>query len=148
VMGRLSPAEALGSFTAKRKVGADAPWDPTEVPDIGVDLYDSALRDSDAPLRDLDEMRVLLTKSKVWQRAHADLDELQRQTKLESDAQDAAEIPRWYLREELRAFDHIHPNADGHRVIAETICPEMPASWGCTCPGSSDDDAVDDIATQ
>ena len=35
---------------------------------------------------------------------------------------------------EYRGFDHVHPNRDGHRVIAETACPQLPPSWGCHCP--------------
>jgi hypothetical protein len=53
-----------------------------------------------------------------------------------SDAATAAEIPRWFLREELRSFDHIHPNSEGHRLIAEAACPRLPASWGCECPNA------------
>ena len=134
VLGRLTPAEALGNFAEKRRVGADAPWDPKELPDIAIDLYDSRLRDREAEPRDIDAMRALLEKSKSWNKAHKDLDELQRQTKLEADALEASQIPQWYLRKELRSFDHIHPNADGHQIIAETICVQMPESWGCTCP--------------
>lgn len=134
MLGRLTPQQALGSFAEKRRVEADAPWEPTEVADIAVDLYDSPLRNRNAPLRDKEQMREALSKSKAWMKAHAELDEGQRQTKLEIDAQDAAEIPRWYLRPELRSFDHIHPNADGHRLMAEIMCPSLPQSWGCTCP--------------
>ncbi|HRI08397.1 MAG TPA: hypothetical protein PKW35_11290, partial [Nannocystaceae bacterium] len=47
---------------------------------------------------------------------------------------EAAAIPQWFLRAELRSFDHIHPNAEGHRRIAEYACPHLPASWGCECP--------------
>ncbi len=32
------------------------------------------------------------------------------------------------------AFDHIHPNTEGHRLMADLACPKMPASWGCDCP--------------
>ena len=142
-LGRVSPEQALGSFAEKRRVGADAPWDPTEVPDIAVDLYDSPLRDHEAETRDIDQMREALSKSKDWQRAHAELDEGQRQTKLEADAQHAAEIPRWYLRKELRSFDHIHPNADGHQLMTEVMCPSLPANWGCTCPESGSPDETE-----
>jgi hypothetical protein len=133
-MGRLTPEQALGTLASKRHVAADAPWDPSELADLGIDLYDSRLRDLEAPLRDLEPMRELLAASKEWQRAHAELDELQRQTKLEVDARALAEIPRWYLRKELRSFDHIHPNEDGHRLMAELMCPSLPESWGCVCP--------------
>lgn len=147
MMGRLSPEQALGALASKRRVDADAPWDPSELPDVSIDLYDSPLRDHAAPLRDLDQMRQALAKSKEWQRAHADLDELQRQTKLEADAQEAAELPRWYMREELRSFDHIHPNADGHRLMAETMCPSLPESWGCACPTPSEDPGIEAAPT-
>ncbi|MCX4244354.1 SGNH/GDSL hydrolase family protein [Paraliomyxa miuraensis] len=146
IMGRLDPEQALGALASKRRVAADAPWDPSELPDVSIDLHDSPLRDREAPLRDLDEVRQMLAKSKEWQRAHSDLDELQRQTKLEADAREVAEIPRWYMRKELHSFDHIHPNADGHRLMAETMCPSLPESWGCACP-SQDDDAADPAST-
>jgi hypothetical protein len=133
-MGRLTPEQALGELASKRHVAADDPWDPSELADIGIDLYDSPLRDLEAPLRDLEPMRELLAKSKEWQRAHTELDELQRQTKLEVDARELVEIPRWYLRKSLRSFDHIHPNEEGHRLMAELMCPSLPESWGCACP--------------
>ncbi len=136
MMKRLTPQQALGRYANKRKVEADAPWEPTELPDIAVDLYDSVLRDREAPLRDVAKMREALEKSKTWQRAHRDLDEVERQAALQSDAQQAAEVPRWYMRQELRAFDHIHPNTKGHRLVAEAMCPVMPASWGCSCPSA------------
>ncbi|MCA9707459.1 MAG: hypothetical protein KDK70_16525 [Myxococcales bacterium] len=132
-LGRLSPREALGGLADKRRVGAEAPWDPTELPDIGIDLYDSPLRDAQAPLRDVEALRKALREDRAWQREHADLDEAQRQAALEADAQEAAEIPRWYLRPELRSFDHIHPNADGHRLMTQIMCPSLPKSWGCSC---------------
>jgi hypothetical protein len=133
-MGRLSPDAALGALASKRNAGADAPWDPSELADVGIDLYDSPLRDREALPRALEPLRELLAASKDWQRVHAELDPLQRQTKLEADAQELAEVPRWYLRKALRSFDHIHPNEEGHRLIAEIMCPSLPESWGCTCP--------------
>lgn len=133
-MGRLTPEQALGALASKRRVAADAPWDPSEIPDIAIDLYDSPLRDRDAALRDHDEMYALLAKSKEWQRAHNELDALQRENKLEADVQVVEEIPRWYMRTELRSFDHIHPNEQGHRLMAAVMCPSLPESWGCACP--------------
>jgi hypothetical protein len=133
VAGRSTPNQALGSYRDRRD-DPEGPWDPAELADVGIDLYDSDLRDRHAPLRDLDKLRKELAKSKSWQQAHADLDELARAEALERDAQAAAEIPRWYLRSELRSFDHIHPNEQGHRLLAELACPQLPASWGCQCP--------------
>ena len=99
-----------------------------------VDLYDSPLRDAGAPARDVTRMRDALNGSRSWQRAHAGLDAYGRARALESDARAAAEVPQWWLREDLRAFDHIHPNAQGHEIIAALLCPALPERWGCTCP--------------
>jgi hypothetical protein len=87
-------------------------------------------------------MEKALGKDRGWQAAHAGLDEHAREAALRSDAATAAEIPRWFLREELRSFDHIHPNAEGHRLIAEAACPRLPASWGCECPSAASTSAT------
>lgn len=133
IMGRLSPSQALGTHAEKRPDGADADWVGLEIPDVRVDLYDSPLRDADAELRDLDKLKALLLKDRSWVKEHAEQDETQRQAWLDSDAQRAAEVPRWFMKPSLRAFDHIHPNAEGHLIIAQTTCPSVPASWGCDC---------------
>jgi hypothetical protein len=137
VMGRLSPREALGAYAGRRAEGADAPWSPEELPDVAVDLYDSMLRDASAEPRDLQAMRDALASDRRWQRAHARLTEDERARALEEDARLAAEIPRFYLRGELRSFDHIHLNEEGHRLIAEIACPTLPHSWGCSCPSAA-----------
>jgi hypothetical protein len=134
VLGTLTPRQALGEYVSKRRAGADAPWQPEELPDVAVDLYRSALREASAPLRDVEAMRAALAKDALWKRQHAGLDEEARAAALEADAAEAAEVPRWFLRADLRSFDHIHPNTEGHRLIAETACPRLPASWGCACP--------------
>jgi hypothetical protein len=132
LFGRSTPRQALGSHAPKRG-DADAPWIADELPDIAIDLYDSPLRDKGAEPRDIAAMRDALARDRQWQRDHADLDAATRALELEADAQKAAELPQWYMREELRAFDHIHPNEHGHRLMAAVMCPELPASWGCTC---------------
>lgn len=133
IAGRSSARDALGIYRDRRD-DPEAPWDPSELPDIGVDLYDTDMRDKNAPLRDVAAMRALLEKDRDWNVRHEGLDAGAREAQLDADAQRAAELPRWYMRPELRAFDHIHPNEQGHRMIAEITCPELPASWGCTCP--------------
>lgn len=138
VMKRLTPREALGALADKRPHGADMPWSVDELPDISIDLYDSPLRDADAEPRDLEEMKALLAADRKWQREHRGLDAQTREAQLVADATRLAEIPRWYLREELRSFDHIHPNAEGHALIAATMCPSLPESWGCTCPDAAE----------
>jgi hypothetical protein len=132
-MGRSSPRDALGAYADRRKGGAEAPWDPIELPDVAVDLYDSPLRDRAAALRDLAAMRTELERDKRWRQATKPLGELARVAKLEADAVALAELPQWFMRTELRSFDHIHPNREGHRIMAAVMCPQLPASWGCSC---------------
>jgi hypothetical protein len=134
VMGRLGPREALGDFAPDRDAGADAPWRDEERADVRIDLYDSSLRDRDAALRDLDEMRRYVRNDPRWRRTAEHLAEDARAARLEADAQRLDEAPRWFLRRELRAFDPVHPNRLGHREIASIACPSLPASWGCSCP--------------
>lgn len=133
VLGRSDPKQALGRYVGRRP-DPDAPWDPAELADIGIDLYDSPLRDASAPARDVDEIRERLERDTKWQRAHADEDASVRNARLDADAAAASRVPQWYLRKELRSFDHIHPNEEGHRLIAQTMCPSLPEHWGCTCP--------------
>lgn len=132
-LGRLSPQDALGRYIDARD-RPDAPWDAGELADVSVDLYDSPLRDKTAPLRDLEQMRKELSKDKTWQKRLAGLDETTRELALDELALRAAELPRWFMRKELRSFDHIHPNEHGHRIIAEVACPKLPQSWACSCP--------------
>jgi hypothetical protein len=133
ILGRAKPSDALGGHANRRAGGADAPWEPVELADIAVDVYDSPLRDEAAELRDQAEMRALLERDRSWQRDHAKLPEAEREVALEADARLAASLPRWYMRPELRSFDHVHPNSEGHRIIAAEICPKLPESWGCAC---------------
>lgn len=134
VLGTLTPQQALGEYIGKRAAGAGAPWQAEELPEVAVDLYRSALRDSQAALRDAEALRKALEKDRAWQKQHEALDPAAREAALQAEAEAAAEIPRWFLRADLRSFDHIHPNTEGHRLIAETACPRLPESWGCDCP--------------
>ncbi len=137
VVGTLTPAEALGDYVRARTGGAEAAWQPEELADVAVDLYRANLRNDGAALRDVVALTTALQKDRGWQAAHAKLDEAARAEALRADAAKAAEIPRWFLREELRSFDHIPPNAEGHRHIAEIACPRLPESWGCECPAGA-----------
>lgn len=148
VLGSLPPAEALGEFAGRRAAGAAAAWQAEEQADVAVDLYRSALRAEDRPLRDVAALERSLTKDRGWQAAHAELAADARAAAMQRDAATAAEIPRWFLREELRSFDHIHPNAEGHRLIAEAACPRLPASWGCECPNAPVKPAASPLAQQ
>lgn len=135
-LGRLSPLEALGDLRTQRSVAPDAPWDPSELADVTVDLYDSRLRNATAAPLPSSEARAQLERDPLWRRETAELTPAQREARLSADARVLSESPRWLLRPEYRSFDHIHPNREGHQVIAETVCPRLPASWGCRCPNT------------
>ncbi len=135
VMGRNTPGDALGRYAVKRTVASDADWAPSEVVDIGIDLYDSPMRHEDAELRDVETMRRLLEKDRTWKKAHADLEPEAYEAALAADAARAAAVPQWFMRPELRGFDYIHPNSEGHRTIAQVTCPSLPESWACNCDG-------------
>lgn len=138
VLGRLSPREALGRYAEGREV-VEA-WLPEEVADIAIDLLNSDLRDADAPVGDLNEARKQLLSDRGWKRKHEKLDDVARTNALEVDAARLASLPQWFLREELRGFDHIHPNLKGHALIGQIICPQLPTEWECDC---SAQDSVD-----
>lgn len=131
--GKLTAKEALGSHASKRPAGADAPWVDIELPDIGINLYDSLLRDRGAELRDVEKLEEALRKDRGWHKAHADLSEEAREAQLNADAQEAAEVPRWFMKAEYQAFDDVHPNTEGHQIMAELTCPSLPLNWGCDC---------------
>lgn len=133
VMGRAEPRDALGPYVSDRAV-PDAPWTAAEMADVRIDLFDSPLRDANASLRDVAEMRRILERDARYRERTRDLDELARNQRLEADARALAEVPRWFLRREYRGFDAVHPNREGHRAIARLACPHLPASWGCHCP--------------
>jgi hypothetical protein len=135
ILGRLSPHEALGR-EVRRRPEPEAPWQPEELPDVAIDLYDSDLRQRAAKPRDLAAMVSALSSDPRWQGDHRNLDPDRRANALQDDARRATQIPRWYLRPELRGFDHIHPNREGHLLMAQLMCPSLPESWGCRCPGA------------
>ena len=128
VMGRLTPVQALGRHAAGQK-----DWKQGDLPDAAVDLYDSDLRDRDAPLRPEAPLREALDRDPVMTRMWSALPVGEQRAKQDAILRQAREIPRWYLRPELQSFDHIHPNRDGHRIIALEVCRKAPASWGCDC---------------
>jgi hypothetical protein len=132
LMGKLDPDTALGEHANSRK-GSPDKFEDDELPDIAVDIYDSPLRDSDAAQRDVQAMREEIGGDRSWKRDHKDLDAAARAAQLEADAWMAADVPRWFMKPDYQAFDHVHPNEEGHRIIAEVTCPKLPASWGCDC---------------
>jgi len=128
VMGRLSPAKALGRHIDGRKS-----WRPGDLPDRAVDLYDSALRDHDAKLRPSEPLQSAMTQDPEIEKRIMSMPQDQQAAERQRLLQQAREIPRWYLRPDLHSFDSIHPNREGHRIIAYEVCKKAPESWGCDC---------------
>lgn len=128
VMGRLSPAEALG-----KKAAGQGAWQPGDLPDVSVDLYDSDLRDRAAEPRPEGPLAARIDGDPDVRTTMEDVPADRRAAERARVLAQACQIPRWYLRKDLRSFDHIHPNKDGHRIIAARICAKAPASWGCDC---------------
>ena len=126
LMGRLTPQQAFGR-------SAEESFLAGQLPDIAVDLYDSGLRDADAALRDEAPTRRRLRYDKELRRALRKLPKEEQDAAMEREVAQALEMPRWFMKKELQAFDHIHPNMEGHRVIAQAACPSLPESWGCQC---------------
>ena len=130
VMGRLTPAQALGRYARGRE---SADWLPGELPEVSVELYDSPLRDAAAPLREETRARRSVMRVPSLRKQLRALPESEQEPWLSATLQRVREIPRWYIRPEYRGFDHIHPNAEGHKIIAQQVCASAPASWGCDC---------------
>lgn len=130
IMGRLTRGVAFGADVEE----PGAPVASEDLPDVAVNLYDSPLRQGeDAELRSEERTRRQVRKHRRWRRELKSLEGEARETRLEEMVQQVREIPQWYLRKELRAFDHIHPNIEGHRAIARLACSKAPESWGCDC---------------
>lgn len=128
VLGRLTPAEAFG------KAGEGlASFEPGQLPDVGVDLWDGALRDRDAALRSEKAMTHSAKTSKWVKKKLTGLDGDARAAALAGYVQDAMRIPTWFMKPALVGFDPVHPNASGHKEIAKAICQKAPPSWGCDC---------------
>lgn len=128
VMGRLSPAEALGKHAEGRTA-----WRKGDLPDVAVDLYDSPLRDRDAPLRPAAPLEAAIDDDPAMTKRLAEVPETRRAAERKRLIEQARALPRWYLRPDLHSFDSIHPNKEGHRIMAAWICRQAPASWGCDC---------------
>jgi|GEM_PF-848768 len=141
VLGASSAREALGHYASERPDGPDAGWRADERPEVAIDLYDSQLRDREAPIRDLQAMRRALELDPRLRKILVRLSPERREETLRQQASLASEIPRWYLRRDLRSFDHMHPNREGHRIIADVACPALPGSWGCVCSRPDPDPA-------
>jgi len=126
LMGRLTPQQAFGR-------GATEGFTAGQLPDIAVDLYDSELRDREAPLRDEPPTARRIRYDKELRRSLRKLPQADREAESARALARALSMPKWFMKKKLQAFDHIHPNMEGHRVIARTVCPSLPPAWGCDC---------------
>ncbi|NUN15381.1 MAG: SGNH/GDSL hydrolase family protein [Myxococcales bacterium] len=130
VMGRLTPADAFGTYVERdRSLG----WAEGELPTIAVDLYASGLRDKDAPLRNEKTVEKWVEQDTEIKKRLKSLPADEAVKEKQRIVDELRRIPQWFLRREYHAFDHIHPNREGHRIIAQTLCPKLPADWGCDC---------------
>ncbi len=127
MMGRLSAEEAFGPSRAGSEYAEG------ERPDVAVDIYDSALRDADAPLRENKRMARFVKIDDWVKRTLKGVTGEEREARLAVFTEEALGLPRWYMKRDFHAFDHVHPGIDGHRVIAQTMCPKLPETWGCSC---------------
>jgi len=132
VTGKLTPEQALGKWR-KGRANPDA-WEAGELPAVSINMYESPLRDKDAPLRaDTKRLRRMVQTDAFVRKQLKGLEADAKAAALEKWVQTARELPRWFMKRDLRAFDSIHPNTEGHRVMAMHVCPNLPASWGCKC---------------
>lgn len=120
VMGRLNPQQACG---VRAKGHADR-WQACELPDIGVDLYHSPLRaGSGTPLRARGPLESSFSASPYGR--HVD--------KKQALIAAAQTVPQTFLAQKYRDFDHVHPNGEGHKLIAALVCQQAPPAWQCDC---------------
>ncbi len=129
VMGRLTPAQALGELNGN----ANSSFSPDELADIKVDLYSEGLRASDAQPRNSPNLAREVEHHRWVRHELATLQPDERQTKLAALVEEAQLIPQWFMKKSYQAFDHFHPNEDGHRLIATKVCPNLPAEFQCQC---------------
>jgi hypothetical protein len=130
ILGRLEPEQALGRYGKGRNHDT---WKPGELPTIAVDMFDSDLRDRDAdPLTDKRLRHRLRYHKKVAKELKL-IPKVAREAALDQLESEARALSRQFMAPKYMAFDSIHPNMEGHRVMAQTMCPKLPTSWGCSC---------------
>jgi len=132
MMGRLTPLQAFGQAHVKG-MADPVQFVAGELPDIAVDVWNGALRYFDAPLRDVAKLTRNAKRSDWLKKRLAAAPEADRPSLMDKLIALAAELPRWFMKPEFVGFDPIHPNAAGHREIAQAICDKAPPTWGCTC---------------
>lgn len=120
LLRRLSPARALGRRASNRP----HEWMAGELADIAVDVFDGPLRDKGAALRD----KAALTRAFAHSRYR------KKKGQRAALIAGARAVPRQFMKRKYWSFNHYHPNADGHRLMAVAACEQAPADWGCDCP--------------
>ena len=119
LLRRLAPAQALG----RRGRNRPHEWMKGELPDISVDVFDGPLRDEMAALRDE------ATLARAFERSRYRKRKGQRAALIA----EARAVPRQFMQHKYWSFNHYHPNAAGHRLMAVAACKQAPAEWGCDC---------------
>lgn len=123
MLGKLAPPQALGKRNAQRSGDAQS-WEPSELADITVDLWHSALRaGAKVPLRPAEPLRDSFASS-PWRKRGEERDQW---------VEAARAVPRQFMDSKYRDFDHVHPNTAGHRLMAALACQQAPAEWQCDC---------------
>ena len=113
-------------------------WQAEELPDIAIDAYDSILRDREAPLRQLPDVHTLVRHTPWIQVQLQSLSEAAQQEHIKTYVQQTLALPQWFLHKRFHAMDHLHPNREGHRIVAELACDKEPETWGCQCEAIRD----------
>lgn len=129
VMGRLSPIQAFGRYAKKGR----GQWEVGELPDRSVNVYDSRLRDVGALLLPARRIRHRLRADGNVRTTLRKLPKAEQSTALDMLEAEARGLSREFMKPEYRAFDSIHPNIEGHRIMAQAICQMASPRWGCQC---------------
>lgn len=120
---QLHQATAEVSRFLTGKPAADSGFVADQLPDIGIDLWNSELRDAQAPLRAAAPLEASFASSPY-----------RKDTQRKGEWVAAARaVPRHYLAAAYRGFDHTHPGTAGHRLMAALACQQAPAEWQCDC---------------
>lgn len=105
------------------KAAEDTGWTADQLPDIGIDLWNSELRDAAAALRPAGPLEASFASSPY-----------RKDTERKAQWIAAARaVPRHYLAAQYRGFDHTHPGTAGHRLMAALACQQAPREWQCDC---------------
>jgi hypothetical protein len=128
MMKRLTPEQAFGKSVQGRTA-----WEAGELPDVSVDIYDSGLRDKEAEPLAAGRVRHRLRYDRDIAASLRGVPKEEQELRLDQLEAEARALSREFMKKDLRAFDSIHPNLEGHRLMAKAVCEKVSPSWGCEC---------------